>query len=177
MTGFADRLGRALKLDASLYEEVEHDNNALIQALLLVALSSLCAGIGAGTVAGLSGLFWNILYAFGGWICWAWSIYLAGLALRTPETRTDMGELLRVIGFASAPGIFRILAVFGVLPGVIWAAVAVWMLGAMIIAVRQALDFLSTGRAIAVCVLGLVVQMLIVGLMTRIVEVLFPGRL
>jgi hypothetical protein len=34
-----------------------------------------------------------------------------------------------------------------------------WMLLAMIVAVRQALDYPSTARAIAVCVLGLVLAL------------------
>ena len=66
----------------------------------------------------------------------------------------DVGELLRTIGFASTPWLLRI---FGVLPGVTvpaFAIAAVWMLAAMVVAVRQALDYTSTSRAIAVCLVG-----------------------
>ena len=72
-----------------------------------------------------------------------------------------MGELLRTIGFASAPGILR---VFGVVPGATipaFAITAIWMLCAMVVAVRQALDFTSTARAIAVCAIGWALAMLI----------------
>ena len=68
-----------------------------------------------------------------------------------PQTRADVGELLRTIGFASAPGMLR---VFGIVPGATipaFAITAVWMLAAMIVAVRQALDYQSTSRAVAVC--------------------------
>ena len=174
MTGFADRIGRALKVDASLYEEVEHDESALVQAMSIVALSSVATGVGAGTALGLQGLVWNIFYAFIGWMFWAAVIYFVGTKVfGTPGTSTDMGELLRVLGFASAPGIFRIFGVFSVVQPIVFIAVLIWMLVAMVIAVRQALDYLSTGRAIAVCVVGLVLQLLIIALVTQIVQVLY----
>ena len=89
------------------------------------------------------------------WVAWSVVVYQVGVRLLPDvETRADVGELLRTIGFATAPGLLR---VFGVLPG--WTTpvlviTAVWMLAAMIVAVRQALDYRSTGRAAAVCVLG-----------------------
>jgi hypothetical protein len=71
-----------------------------------------------------------------------------------PQTRSNVGELLRTIGFASAPGCLRVL---GVLPGVaipVFAVTYIWMLATMVVAVRQALDYDSTARAIAVCIVG-----------------------
>ena len=70
------------------------------------------------------------------------------------ETRADVGELLRTTGFAAAPGLLRVV---GVLPGMTipsFVVAALWTLLAMIIAVRQALDYTSTRRAVAVCGLG-----------------------
>jgi hypothetical protein len=89
------------------------------------------------------------------WAAWALLTYQIGVRLMPEEeTRADVGELLRTIGFSSAPGMLRI---FGVVPGAAipaFAVTAVWMLAAMIVAVRQALDYKSTARAIAVCGLG-----------------------
>ena len=71
-----------------------------------------------------------------------------------PQTRSSVGELLRTIGFASAPGCLRVL---GIVPGAtipVFAVTAIWMLAAMAVAVRQALDYQTTARAVAVCVLG-----------------------
>ena len=82
---------------------------------------------------------------------------VAGLGTRFlpgPETEADHGELLRTVGFASAPGVLRVL---GVVPGagpLVFVLVGIWMLVAMVIAVRQALDYESTGRALLVCVIG-----------------------
>jgi hypothetical protein len=87
---------------------------------------------------------------------------VGGRLLPEPETRVDVGELMRTIGFASAPGMLR---VFGVVPEIalpVFILTTVWMLVAMVVAVRQALDYRSTARAIGVCALGLALALLIV---------------
>ena len=48
MASLGNRMIRAAKLDVSLYEEVEADTGATGQAMLVVVLSSLAAGIGIG---------------------------------------------------------------------------------------------------------------------------------
>jgi hypothetical protein len=65
-----------------------------------------------------------------------------------------MGQLLRTTGFATAPGLLRVVGILPELTIPSFAVAALWMLLAMIVAVRQALDYTSTGRAIAVCGLG-----------------------
>jgi hypothetical protein len=46
-SSFTDRLVRAAKLDIHLYEEVEADQQAMGQALAIVVLSNISAGIGS----------------------------------------------------------------------------------------------------------------------------------
>jgi hypothetical protein len=163
--GLTSRMTRAAKLDVSLYEEVEADANATAQALVVVVLSSLAAGIGAAgkvTNFGPFGLVVATLAALVGWVVWALLTYFIGTRiLPSSETKADMGELLRTTGFSSAPGIIRVL---GIIPFLGWLAMvvaAVWMLISMVIAVRQALDYQSTGRAIAVCFLGWIFSLLL----------------
>jgi hypothetical protein len=160
---------RAARLDAALYEEVEADPSALWQATSVVVLSSLAAGIGDRGGSASEGLILATLATLLGWYIWAYLIYLIGTRL-LPGLRTeaDWGQLLRTIGFASAPGVFRVVGV--VLPGPPWTdllflIVAVWMLVAMVIAVRQALDYESTARAVGVCVIGWVIQLIIAGVL------------
>jgi hypothetical protein len=157
ITSFPIRLMGALALDPTIYEEVEADPRATGQALLVVLMSSVSAGIGAlgwgyGSIRGI--LFISGL-ALLSWAAWALVTFEIGSRLMPdPQTRTSVGELLRTIGFASAPGMLR---VFGVVPGATIPAfviTAIWMLCAMVVAVRQALDYTSTARAIAVCALG-----------------------
>jgi hypothetical protein len=151
---FIQRVLGAIRLDVAVYEEVEANRHATMQALLVVVLSSLAAGVGTSGVGGY-GLLLGTIGALFGWMAWATLVYIVGVRLLPePHTRTNLGELLRTIGFASAPGILRAA---GFLPGFAWPIfmiTAVWMLAAMVVAVRQALDFTTLGRAIAVCAVG-----------------------
>jgi hypothetical protein len=147
----------AFALDPTIFEEVEADPRATGQAALVVLMSSVSAGIGARGwgYTSLRGILFISGLALVSWAAWAVVTFEIGTRLMpAPETRSDVGELLRTIGFASAPGILR---VFGLAPGATlpaFAIAAIWMLCAMVVAVRQALDYTSTARAIAVCALG-----------------------
>ena len=162
MPSIQDRMLRAAKLDAQLYEEVEADKGAMGQATAVVLLSALAAGIGNFSNAGVPGIVVATLAALVGWYIWAYLTYFIGTRwLAEPQTETDAGELLRTIGFSSTPGLIRI---FGIVPGLhalVFSVAAIWMLVAMVIAVRQALDYTSTLRALLVCATGWVVQALI----------------
>src|SRR5262245_58698467 len=154
---FLQRLIGAMALDAAIYEEVEADRGATTQAVLVVLASSLAAGVGAHAFGGqtfASVAFFGIVSLIAG-AAWAVVTFEIGARiLPQPQTRVDVGELLRTTGFSSAPGILR---VFGLLPGVtvpVFVITSIWMLEAMVFGVRQALDFQSTGRAVAVCLLG-----------------------
>lgn len=163
MQNFINRMIRAAKLDAQLYEEVEADKTALGQAFGVVALSSIAAGIGTiGQFGGYGHVIGGMFIAVVTWFIWAAMTYWIGAhLLPEPQTRADLGELLRTIGFSSAPGIIRVL---GILPGlttIVFLVASVWMLIAMVVAVRQALDYESTWRAIAVCAIGWLIQALV----------------
>ena len=160
MAGLVDRMIGAAKLDVHTYEEVEKDRNALGQAMTVVALSAAAAGIGSAK-AGIGGIVAMTVVALIGWFIWGWLTYLIGTKL-LPEstTKADMGELLRTIGFSSAPGVLRIVGFVPFIGSLISFVASVWMLVAMVVAVRQALDYSSTGRAIVVCLIGWVAYML-----------------
>jgi len=166
---FTNRMVRAAKLEAALYEEVEADRTALGQAMLVVVLSGVASGLGAVYRVGLFGVFFMTLFSLVLWYVWAFLIYFIGAKLLPePTTKANHQELLRTIGFAAAPGILRVLGIVPWLGGFIIFAVSVWMLVAMIIAVKQALDYSSIWRAVGVCVIGWlimqVLQMLLVAL-------------
>ena len=158
MSALTDRMLRAARLDVNLYEEVEADHNTMGQATTVVVLSSLAAGIGSFAQGGVAGIIIT-LGTLLGWYVWAYLTYFIGTRLLAePQTKADLGELLRTIGFSSSPGVLRVL---GIIPGlyqIVSIVAGLWMLVAMIIAVRQALDYTGTGRAIAVCAIGWIVQ-------------------
>lgn len=162
MDTFKDRIIRAAKLDVSLYEEVEADRSAMGQAMGVVVLSAVAAGIGSIGTTGVAGIFIGTLAALVGWYVWAYITYYIGTKLLPePQTKADLGELLRTIGFASSPGLLRVLGIIPFLSGIIFIATGIWMLIAMVIAVRQALDYNSTPRAVGVCLIGWIIQMVI----------------
>ena len=162
MASFIDRVIRAAKLDPNLYEEVEADKTAIGQAMGVVVLSSVAAGIGMIALYGVVGVITVTIGALIGWFVWAGLTYLIGTKLLPePQTRSDLGELLRTIGFSSSPGLIRILGIIPALKGIVFFAASIWMLVAMVIAVRQALDYTSTRRAVLVCFIGWIIQVLI----------------
>ncbi len=163
MSTFAERMIGAATLDVHTYEEVEADTTATTQAMVVVVLSSIAQGIGFLTQGGVLGFVAGAMGALIGWFIWAFLVYIIGTkVLPEPQTRSDLGELLRTTGFAASPGLLRVLGVIPLIGGLITLVVSIWMLVAMIIAVRQALDYQSTGRAVGVCLIGWFVYLVII---------------
>ena len=169
MTNFMDRIIRAAKLDIKVYEEVEADKGALRQSMIVVVISSIAAGFGSIEKVGFNGILVGTIIALISWYVWAYLTYFIGTKLLPePQTKADHGELLRTIGFSSSPGLIRIL---GIIPGLGWVVffvASIWMLAAMVIAVRQALDYQSTVRALGGCIIGWIIQALILMLLFSI---------
>ena len=165
MASITDRMIRAAKLDVTLYEEVEADKGAMGQAMGVVVLSSVAAGIGTIGTTGIKGLVLGTIVALVGWFIWAFLTYYIGTRLLSePQTKADYGELLRTIGFSSSPGVLRVLGIIPMLGSILSFICGIWMLVAMVIAVRQALDYKSTWRAVGVCLIGWIVQIVIFGI-------------
>ena len=166
MSTFSQRMVGAAQLDMPIYKEVRADTQATGQAMGVVVLSSIAQGIGAFALGGIRGFALGTVTALIGWFVWATIVYLIGTKiLPEPQTRSDVGELLRTTGFASSPGLLRVL---GLVPGLgfwIVVAVSVWIFMAMVIAVRQALDYESLERAVGVCLFGWFVQFVILAMM------------
>ncbi len=154
---FLGRVFGAVALRAATYEDVEADRGATAQAVVVVLLSGLAAGVGArGFGGGETGdVVFFALLALATWAGWALLTYQLGTRIMPEQqTRADVGELLRTLGFASAPGIVRVAGIVPQLSRAVFVVAAVWMLLSMIVAVRQALDYRSTRHAVAVCVVG-----------------------
>ncbi|MBM39943.1 MAG: hypothetical protein CL765_06435 [Chloroflexi bacterium] len=152
-----ERMIRASRLDINMFEEVEADTSATNQALLIVALVALATGIASLGTTGPIGLFVGVVLAIAGWALWAWIVHLIGTKIiPSHSTHADWGQLARTLGFAQSPGIFRALGFIPVVGNIIFAVASIWMLVAMVVAVRQALDYTSTLRAIAVVLIGFI---------------------
>ncbi|HWC05232.1 MAG TPA: YIP1 family protein [Methylomirabilota bacterium] len=172
MASLTERMLGAAKLDAATYEEVERDAAATPQALLVVVLANLAAGFGALRELGIGGLVGTTLVSLVGWAVWAFVTYFVGTRmLPGPRTQADVGQLLRTIGFSATPGLIRVL---GIVPGLNWLVsfvASLWMLVAMVVAVRQALDYETTGRAVAVCAIGFVINIVVLVVLAKLLGV------
>lgn len=163
MSSLGDRIARAMRLDVSVYEEVEGDPTAMSQAMLIVVLASAAGGVANMSMTGGSrGFIGGALAALLGWYVWAFLTYVIGTRLLPQaNTHADIGQLLRTIGFAAAPGLVQVVGIVPALAGLSGVVANVWTLVATVVAVRQALDYDSTGRAVVVCVIGWLAQIFV----------------
>jgi len=165
-----ERMIRAAKLEVALYEEVEADKTALGQAMLIVVLHGIAAGIGSFDELGTKGLLLGTLGQLFSWFVWALVTFLVGAKL-LPERQTeaDLGQLLRTIGFAASPGLLLALGIIPLIGAIISFVVQIWMLVAFVIAVRQALDYTSTVRTVVVCLIGWILMVVVTALLLFLV--------
>jgi hypothetical protein len=175
---FLKRAIGAARLDIATFEEVEADRHATVQALAVVVMSNAAAGIGLGSGVFDAPVLTLVVLALLMWVFWAALTYAIGVYLiPEPQTETDVTELMRTIGFAAAPGMLRVLGFLPVVGRTVYGLVTAWMLVAMVIAVRQALDYKSTWRALVVCVIAgiaaVAMTALIGGLVLFLAEQLF----
>jgi hypothetical protein len=151
------RMIQAARLDVAFYERVEEDPRHTREAFLVVLLAAVLSAAGTALAYpgdGLGSAVTGVLGTVFAWIMWAGITLWIGTHLtRGPETRSSMGEMLRVLGYAHTP---QILIVFVFIPvfGPILALVAtLWSLLAGVVAIRQALDFTTT-RALFTVLIG-----------------------
>lgn len=159
---FVQRVIGAARLDVNTYEEVEADRGATGQAAAVVGLVAVASGLGLLAAGGFWSLLLAALGAVLGWVVWAVVIYVVG-AKWLPEsgTRADVGQVMRTLGFAQAPGLLRVFGWVPLVGGLVYLLATIWTIVSTVVAVRQALDYSSTGRALGVTVLGFAVNALV----------------
>ena len=155
------RMIGAARLSVDTYEDVEHDKSATIQALAVVVIVSLAAFVG-GLLGDedtdvLNALVFGLVGGIVGWAVWALFTYMIGSTiLKTEDTEADWGQLARGTGFAQTPGILYVLTFIPTVGGIIYLVALVWTIAAMVVAVRQSLDYTSTLRAVFVILLAFI---------------------
>lgn len=164
-----DRIIGVFKLDVATFESIEHDEGATGQAALIVLAVAILGGI--GSVVGSSYLnesttfgpfFSTVISTFTGWVAWSFLTYFIGTKLFGGQA--DMGEMLRVIGFAYAPQLLGIIPCLGSVVGLFWSLAAVF------VAIRQGLD-LSNGKTFFTIIVGFLVYVIV----SVVVGALFGG--
>lgn len=151
------RMIGAAKLQPETFNEVEADTSATKQALTVVVVVALATGIGSLGSGGIFGFVAGIAIGIAGWALWAWITYWIGTKLlKTAETEADWGQLARTLGFAQSPGILKVFGFIPVIGPIVFFIASVWQLVAMVVAIREALDYTSTWRAVGVALAGFI---------------------
>ena len=154
------RMLGAARLDVDTYEDVEKDKGATIQAMIVVILVAISAGVGGwlsdeGDLVG--GLVFGAIRGVMWWAVWALVAWIVGTTLlKTKETEADWGQLARGTGFAQTPGLLNLFVFVPTYGGYILLLIILWQLACMVVAVRQSLDYTSTWRAIFVIIIALI---------------------
>jgi hypothetical protein len=171
-----NRATRAVLLDKELYKEVETDPSLDREALLIVVLASLAGGIAAFITSAfrqrffiaLLGLIVSTLIGVASYYIWAYITQF--IAKNLYENETDIGELLRVLGYASTP---RLISLVGFIPcfgPVLSFAGWIWALIASFIGIREALDQDTTETVVTVF-LGWLTIMILSGIVTNLLGI------
>ena len=163
---FLDRFFRAAKLDAALYKEVADDVRMMNPALIVVFIYAMAAAFGSFGRTGSTGVNIGMITTLLGWYVWVFMAYIVGARfLPETETKPDRKAVVRAMGFACAPGVTRLLGFIPDLGGVAVVIASVWMIAAAMAAVKQALDYQSTFRALGVAVISWIISALVQGLL------------
>ena len=161
MTRFLKRFIGVMALDPVAFEEIEADRHAAMQSVIVVVLVCIAGGFAARGLGliGIPGFVTGTIVSLGAFLVWAALVMTLGtITLPEPQTRSDMPELLRVLGFSAAPGVLIAFAAMPAVAPVVVTIVMAWMIAAAVMGVRRALDYHSVPRAIAVCSIALLLS-------------------
>jgi hypothetical protein len=160
MASFGERVVGAMKLDANTFEEIERDQTAISQTVGVITIAAVSNGIGWIWYNGISGIIGGVIGGLIGYTVWSALVWVVGTKMMPePQTKADFAETFRVVGFAASPGV---LSAITIIPGLGWllmVAIWIWQIAAMVVAVRQVLDYSETGKAILVVVIGFIVYL------------------
>jgi hypothetical protein len=155
MASLGQRMAGAMKADVATFEEIEHDPNAMGQAVAVIVIAGVAGMIGNIFRSGVGAGVFALLVALIGYAIWAVMVTLIGTKLMPePATKADFAETFRTIAFAASPGIFNVIAIIPFLGVFLSFLISIWSFVIMVIAVRTVLDYTSTARAIVVCLIG-----------------------
>jgi len=159
---FGDRVVGAMKLDPKAFEDVERDTTAMGQAAGVIVLAAVAAGIGNIYYGGLTGIVTGALMSLIGFLVWSAIVWVVGTkVMPEPATKADFPETFRVLGFAASPGLASVITIIPLLGWLLMFVIWIWQIAAMVVAVRQVLDYSTTGKAIVVVIIGFIAYLIV----------------
>lgn len=160
------RMLRVIKLDSSLFEEIIDDSTSQSQYAWVVAILAMATGFGMFSQAGATAVNICLVTTFLSWYFWAFSVYFIGTYMfREVESKTDRKTIMRVMGFANAPGALRLLGVVPQTAPVVFLVTTIWMIAASVTGVKQAMHIRENSKVVVLCagtwLLSFLVQVLL----------------
>jgi len=147
------------RLNIPTFEEVESDTSSTDEAGVVLVAAAIIGSVGSLFINGIWGFLAMIIVTIAGWFVWAWAS--AEIAKRVfGVTTTDTGEMLRVIGYGSAPRAIGLIPLLGFVA-------LIWTLVTLVYGIRQAGE-MTTGGAIITGFLGLIPTAIAMGLVTAL---------
>lgn len=166
MASFGERVVGAMSLKASTFQEIEHDTTAMGQAAGVIVLAAVSTGIGNVYYGGVSGIVSGIIMSLIGYAVWALVVWLVGTkVMADPATKADFPETFRTIAFAAAPGVLGIVTIIPILGWLLLFVLWLWQIAAMVVAVREVLDYTDTIKAVIVVVIGWLIQLVVIAIL------------
>ena len=148
-----------LQLDDATYESIEHDSNATTQAAAIVVVVGIASGIGAIRDSAANILLGPIGQVIS-WLIVSALIYFVGTKMiPSGSTEADLGQVLRLVGFAMVPQVANIFGFIPYLGALIAFVASIWGLVCLIKAIKHALE-MSTGRAIATGIIASLIALI-----------------
>jgi hypothetical protein len=158
VASFQDRVIGAMRLRAATFEDVEHDTSATAQAAIVVTAVGVANGVAWMSSGGISGIVLTPVYQLVSWVIGSFVLLMVGTKLFPGKaTEADMGQMLRTLGFAQSAGLVGVLGIVPLLGWVVLFVVWIWMIAATVVAVRQALDYDDTMKAVIVSLVAWVI--------------------
>ncbi|HEX5216188.1 MAG TPA: YIP1 family protein [Vicinamibacterales bacterium] len=155
MASFQNRVIGALTLQASTYEEVENDASATSQAAIIVVAAAVLGSLGSLLYGFGMGIILGPIFALIGWVIGSFVVMFVGTKLLPGKnTSADLGQMLRVVGFAQSPALFNLFSIIPILGFLVLFVTWIWGLVTMVIGVKAALDYDDTMKAVIVCLIA-----------------------
>lgn len=174
-----NRVMRLARLDTTVFDEVRDDERELIPAVVIVAISSLLAGVGAWLwllfvkPAGVDLDFGNVLlkimligtiFAVVLWGVWVAITYV--ILVQVYKEQTDLMSLMRTMGYAAFPfSLSLLMFIPGLSFGIALAAIVLWFV--MSTYAVQAASNASSDRVVMANAIGFIVFAVFMALIAR----------
>jgi cellulose synthase/poly-beta-1,6-N-acetylglucosamine synthase-like glycosyltransferase len=147
------RMLRAIKLDQQLFEEIAADPSTQPQSVWAVAIFAMATSFGFFSAVGGTAVNIALITTMIAWYVWAFTIFYIGSRLFLEDReRAHRKTVMRVVAFAAAPGLIRLLGVIPQTSIVLMAVSSIWILVAAVLGLKKVFTQTATVKVAVVTV-------------------------